>query len=432
MSDYRDIKNPYGGGPSTGSTLPNYYRPTPSVKSRNNYFPLSEELGPDEMRISFLGSSPYPPRIDQAGTCIMVELGNGDRFFFDFGPGCMRNIAAMQVPLQEVNDIFITHLHVDHYHDLSYLLPFRAWSGGWVPLRVHGPSGRTPELGTQGMVNGMKQMLKWHLEAFDHFPIGDGYEVEVNEYDWKDENGICYEKNGVTIRHWRRSHAKDGASAYRLDWNGLSFVWTGDGRPDELTTKYSAGVDVFVTECENDTGNLIQLKYGVPSWLYNYTIDTHHTPHYATGYMINEVNPRLGMVTHFPYEEDLINETLTGIRAHWDGHFVFGAPDGVVVNVTKDAIWSRTAALPSSTGANMPNFVKMFDMDPDNIPDTFEVPQPRMPREVQQEQETRDNEIDPAKYYPEDVERPPLTKLDDPLTMDLKAMLAARNPKKED
>ena len=102
-----------------------------------------------------------------------------------------------------------------------------------MPLRVTGPSGRTPELGTKGMVDGMKQMLKWHLEAFDACPIGDGYEIEVNEFDWKDENGICYEKNGVTIRHWRRSHAKDGASAYRLDWNGLSFVWTGDGRPDE-------------------------------------------------------------------------------------------------------------------------------------------------------------------------------------------------------
>jgi ribonuclease Z len=286
MSDYRDIMNPYGGGPSAGSTLPSYYRPTPSVKSRNNYFPMSEQLGPDEMRISFMGTSPYPPRLNQAGTSIMVELGNGDRFFFDFGPGCMRNIAAMQVPLQEVNDIFITHLHVDHYHDLSYLLPFRAWSGGWVPLRVHGPSGRTPELGIQGMVNGMKQMLKWHLEAFDVFPIGDGYEVEVNEYDWKDENGICYDKNGVTIRHWRRSHAKDGASAYRLDWNGLSFVWTGDGRPDELTTKYAEGVDVFVTECENDTGNLIQLKYGLPSWLYNLFTIRIETRARAMGYRL--------------------------------------------------------------------------------------------------------------------------------------------------
>jgi ribonuclease Z len=244
-------KSPYGGKPGSGLQFPPYYQPTPSVRSRMNYFPGSETLGKDEMRISFVGSCPFPPRRDQAGTCIMVELGNGDRFFFDFGPGCVKNILAMGVPVPDINDIFITHLHVDHYHDLSYLLPFSAWGGRWrMPLRVTGPSGRTPDLGTKAMVAGMKQMLKWHLEAFDSCPIGDGYEVEVNEFDWKDENGICYDKNGVTVRHWRRSHTKDGASAYRLDWNGLSFVWTGDGRPDELTAKYAKGVDVFVTELQ--------------------------------------------------------------------------------------------------------------------------------------------------------------------------------------
>ncbi len=104
----------------------------------------------------------------------------------------------------------------------------------------------------------------------------------------------------------------------------------------------------------------------------------------------------------------------------------------IVVNVTKDAIWSRTAALPASTGSNMPNFVKLFDMDPDAIPDELEVPQPRLPREEQQEQYTRDIEVDPSKYYPKDVERPMLTKLDDPLKINLKAMLAARNPQKKD
>jgi ribonuclease Z len=81
------------------------------VRSRNNYFPGSETLGENEMRISFVGSCPFPPRRDQAGTCILVELGNGDRFFFDFGPACGKNILAMGVPVQEINDIFVTHLH---------------------------------------------------------------------------------------------------------------------------------------------------------------------------------------------------------------------------------------------------------------------------------------------------------------------------------
>jgi ribonuclease BN (tRNA processing enzyme) len=422
-------ESPYGGGPGAGLTIPPYFKPTSSVRSRNNYFPNSEKLGPDEMRISFMGSTPFPPRIDQAGTCIMVELGNGDSFFFDFGPGCLRNIIAMGHSQQLVQDIFITHLHVDHYHDLSYLLPFSAWSGRYLPLRVHGPSGRTPELGTQGMVDGMKQMLRWHLEAFDHFPIGDGYEVDVNEFDWRDENGICYDKNGVTVRHWRRSHAKDGASAYRLDWNGLSFVWTGDGRPDELTTKYSKNVDVFVTECQTDTARIIQAKYGLPTWLYNYTVDTHHTPHYAVGYMMKEVNPRLGMVTHIEYEEDLLNEVSAGVRAHYDGLFLYGAPDVVVVNVTQEAIWARKAAIPGMTGANVPHPRQLLGLGDGPLPDGVPLPPPRIPREDQQEQYTRDIEIDPHKYYPPNVYREPITKLPEDLAFskeDLEAMIQAR------
>ena len=32
-------KNPYGGGPSTGLQFPPYYKPTPSVRSRNELLP---------------------------------------------------------------------------------------------------------------------------------------------------------------------------------------------------------------------------------------------------------------------------------------------------------------------------------------------------------------------------------------------------------
>ena len=162
------------------------------------------------------------------------------------------------------------------------------------------------------MVDGMKKMTHWHTKSFNASPIGDGYEVEVNEFDYNDDNGICYEKNGVTVRHWRRSHNMDGASAYRLDWNGLSFVWTGDGRPDELTLEYAKDVDVFVTELQPDLGKIMEQKTGVPQGIYNSTIDIVHTDHYATGYMIKHVNPRLGMVTHMAFDRDLVSEPWPG------------------------------------------------------------------------------------------------------------------------
>jgi ribonuclease Z len=198
------------------------------------------------------------------------------------------------------------------------------------------------------MIDHMKGMTYWNTDAFNTMPMGEGYEIEVNEFDFRDDNGICYDKDGVIIRHWRRIHNKDGASAYRLEWNGLSFVWTGDGRPDELTAKLGKGADVFVTELIPDTMNVQAMKFGIPPIIGTTTIDIAHTIHYATGYLFKQVQPRVAMATRMQYDEGLIPEIIAGIRTHWDGLFQFGAPDGVIVNVTKEAIWTRKAALPES------------------------------------------------------------------------------------
>jgi len=422
------VANPYGGGPNTGITLPPYYRPTPSVANANTFFPGVEELGDDEMRISFIGSSPVPPTRAQAGTAIMVELGNGKRFFFDLGPGCLRNIVALQVPLQLVNDIFITHLHIDHYGELPYIYGFSAWMGRWKPLRVHGPSGRTPEDGTKAMVEGMKKMTHWHTDSFNLFPIGDGYEVDVNEFDFRDDNGICYEQDGVVIRHWRRVHGKDGASAYRLDWKGLSFVWTGDGRPDNNTVKYAQGVDVFVSELQPDTMNLQAVKFGIPPLMGLVPIDVAHTVHYAAGYLFKQVQPRLAMATHLAYDEELVPEMVAGVRTHFNGLFQFGAPDGVVVNVTKNAIWTRKAALPESTNFARPSTKEareLFDIGLTKT--TVDFPNARKTVADIEDPATRAAlEIDPRKYYPSDVYRTPNPNWPKDFKIDIKKMVAEK------
>jgi ribonuclease Z len=415
--------NPYGGSGGSGITLPDYYRPTDYVKNNQIFVPGLEAVGPDEMRISFIGSCPWPPRRDQAATSIMVELGNGDTLFFDLGPGSVKNAIALQKAPQQINDIFITHLHFDHWGDIPYLYPFTASMGRWQdPLRITGPDGANPDLGTAKTMERMKDMLQWHLEEFEFGPIGKGYDLEVNEFDHRDENGICYEKNGVTVRHWPRSHGKDGASAYRLDWNGLSFVWTGDGRPDRLTIEYSKGVDVFVTETQSDLGKLMELKMGVPDWWYNYMVDTHHTPHYAAGYEFDQIQPRIAMLTHLEYEQDLVNEVTAGVREHYDGLFAFGAPDVQVVNVTKDAIWVREAALPGMSGSPRPNPMDMFPGGPDTMPDSMTLPPVTRPRESQQDAYLREIEIDPREYLPADVYRDPVTSLPDEITIDLRPM----------
>ena len=71
--------------------------------------------------------------------------------------------------------------------------------------------------------------------------------------------------------------------------------------------------------------------------------------------MFEQIQPRLAMVTHMSFDEELVPEIVAGIRDHYNGLFQFGAPDVVVVNVNKDAVWTRKAAIPDAGNMSRPS-----------------------------------------------------------------------------
>ena len=127
--------------------------------------------------------------------------------------------------------------------------------------------------------------------------------------------------------------------------------------------------------------------------LWEYTMDIYHTPYYAAGYLFAQAKPRMGAICHFEWSDDsLMAESVAEIRSHWDGLFMFGF-DLNVINITKDAIWSRQAVV--SDGAAPASMDPRWFVKPgDPLPESITFPTPRLPREEQQEQFVRDLEID--------------------------------------
>ncbi len=113
-----------------------------------HFIPGNETLADDEMRITIMGSgTPAPIRACQATSGIMVQLGNGDSFLFDIGSGTVGNIFSMGEHPAQLDKVFITHFHLDHIGGIFPLFDAMGWARN-TPLRVWGPSGHTPELGT--------------------------------------------------------------------------------------------------------------------------------------------------------------------------------------------------------------------------------------------------------------------------------------------
>src|SRR5262245_39604309 len=367
--------------------------PMPWLKSAANWFPKTEQLQPDEIRVTFMGSSPLP-RPGQMGTSVYVELGDGQSFIFDMGPGSIVNYLAAGISLNRLNDIFITHLHWDNFDSVVYTYLFGAWAGRWhEPLRITGPSGPKPELGIRYMLDRMKEMVTWHRENFDVSPIGKGFDLEVTEFPFDDDGGIAYEKNGVKITHWRQSHVTDGASAYRLDWNGMCLAYTGDGRPNSLTLKYAKGCDLVITEVQPELMAIAASVNGVMPVIGRSTLDQAHNPGYAAGYLFNELRPRMAMTTHFSYDLYSNTELVAEIREFWKGPLHFGAPDLTVVNLTRDQVWVREGVVPAYPNMSPPK----FDV---GAMGGLVIPAPRNTRQAAQQQSIRDAEIPPDAYYP--------------------------------
>lgn len=392
---------------------------TPS--SRNALFnklsafdPRMEPVAPDAMRISFMGTSVIERRAQQRMS-LFVELGNGDSFVFDIGSGSVSNYVAMGVPWSKMRRIFLTHLHGDHTSDLTHIYCFGPQGDGKSPLYLFGPSrSRIPN---PGFFNGsgsdqfhnpqyfedgildfayhFREMNRWHTESqsfvgtrWKDGPGGpaapaDGYDIYATELDWKTgESGnrwttsrylrdnpgfnagkwIAYQNNGVKISFFPAIHDRNGSISYKLEWKGLSMIFTGDTKPNHfLIDAASAGkpVDVLVSEIVVDPDVWVSKQSGItdptdPTYqaglLNAEAVQLNsHTPQKAFGYILNRLAnkgkaPRLAVGTHFQSEDDTNAWALEDIRAWYSGEVAIST-DLMVIDASRGSMQVRRASV---------------------------------------------------------------------------------------
>ena len=309
------------------------------------YFPNTETLGPNEMRVISCGTGlPTPLTKAQKSACFMVELGNGDIFLFDIGTGSVENLFALQPRFANVDKVFISHLHTDHFGDLDAL-----WVGGWgsgryTPLHVYGPSGATPELGTAAAVDGLTKAYAWDIAGRSGAWPDAGGKMVAHEFDYKQENEIVYEENGVRIMSFPAIHVLDGSVSYRLDWNGLSFVFGGDSIPNKWFVEYARGADLVVHESIYTPEGMNQFFGWNNMRTATYVAAYIHTPPSAFGKLMSAVQPRMAVAYHSLLLPELLQQSTEAIRSTYDGPLTI-AGDLVVWNVTKEEITVREAVV---------------------------------------------------------------------------------------
>ena len=338
----------------------------------------------NEMRITFLGSNiPSQLRRAQQMMSIFVEVGptdttEADQFVFDCGSGVCTNYNTMGIPFGRMDKIFLTHLHGDHISDLLHIYCFGAVADRKSPLFVwgSGPSGvksprpprRLYDDGVRAFCANLREACRWHTESQSFIstsyasyefpsredwglpcepkqvsddPIGDGYAIVPIELDWQkhgvmEGDNVAYNNRttGVKITHFPVIHCRKGSVGYKLEWNGLSMIYTGDTKPEYLSVEKSKGVTVFIHEMNppaqvwafKNMGLFQPPVEGWPSYPgFQHAVDfskmvqnSSHTPQGAFGYLLSQINPlpQLTVATHFPVADDMVECAMNSIKVH--------------------------------------------------------------------------------------------------------------------
>jgi ribonuclease Z len=145
-----------------------------------------------DLSVAFLGTGGSVPTARRATACLLVMRG-GERIMFDCGEGAQRQMHR-SLGLVQLDEIYITHLHLDHFLGVPGLLKTYDLQSREAPLTVHGPPGMLELFGELRRLIGKT-----------------GYEVEVSEL----VPGQAIPHDGYEVRAFPVEHRMT-ALGYRL------------------------------------------------------------------------------------------------------------------------------------------------------------------------------------------------------------------------
>jgi ribonuclease Z len=222
-----------------------------------------------DLDVFFIGTAGSAPTARRSLPATLVRRG-GDRLLFDCGEGTQRQLLR-SIGLVELEEIFITHFHADHWLGLPGMLKTFSLRGRERPLTVYGPPGlkalfnairvvigRNPyELALVELEPGEELRRDGYLIApfaVDHRVTAYGYAIVEDERPGRFDDAKARELGiafGPDFGRLQRGETVDGVEPSQVmgpPRPGRKIVLSGDTAPSERTRAIAHGADLLVHE----------------------------------------------------------------------------------------------------------------------------------------------------------------------------------------
>ena len=190
-----------------------------------------------EMKLVVLGSGTSIPHPKRASASYWLETISGARILLDAGADAPHRMAQEDLDWPNLDIVWISHYHWDHFAGLLALL----FGMKWAPQTQH----RTAKLSIVGG-SGLRQTLE-QINAANSFKLLDqSFPIDIREINSEDEIRLT---GNVSARVMRTPHTKESLALRLTDVDGKTLVYTSDtGFADELIP-FCTGANLLLLEC---------------------------------------------------------------------------------------------------------------------------------------------------------------------------------------
>ncbi len=194
-----------------------------------------------DLSVTLLGTGTPNPNPERAGASYLFRAGDF-RFMIDCGPGALLRLGQAGSGAVEIDHIFFTHFHLDHWADFGPFVVNRWIRGNRRPLNAYGPAG------LRGLVDGILALHRMDLDYRRKIRMAPSEppEIHVTEI----EEGFALENDGLTVTPFDVTHFPiEQPFGYRVESTSRKIVLSGDTCPDENLIRHGRDTDVLIHEC---------------------------------------------------------------------------------------------------------------------------------------------------------------------------------------
>jgi ribonuclease BN (tRNA processing enzyme) len=257
-----------------------------------------------------------PRPFGRAATSYIVEVNGTPRVLVDAGPGMFLRVGELNVDLDRVDTVLLTHLHIDHTGDLPGFFLSRALtvSASSTRFNVFGPAGRGSFPNTSRMLNLLfEKGGAWEYQKT--FGADETIHVVDLAPDLAAPESQISDQNGLRVTAIATHHGDCPSIGYRVDYKGESIAFSGDMDASALPNliRLAKGCNLLVFHCA------VLDPPKSPSQLYAL-----HTPPKQIGEAARDAGVKRLLLSHIaPDVEEASRSVLQSIRASYQGPVEF-------------------------------------------------------------------------------------------------------------